>query len=157
MQVSGRCRSHRAGAGRRGCCTLPLHCSYAVVVKRRRSGHSSRPKVRGRQYRAEAEITYTGGTLPDDTREALTSALAGVMGSDASGLSWSVSSDPYVACQEHGTTLKGFLPRAWDHPVASDGTTRRAGLGVLITSGTWCLQVNRLGGCGDGIPGGCRD
>jgi hypothetical protein len=66
--------------------------------------------------------------------------------------SWSL-----VACHEYGTTFRGFLPRAWDHPVASDGTTRRAGLGVLITSGTRCLQVNRLGGSGDGIPGGCRD
>jgi NAD dependent epimerase/dehydratase family enzyme len=42
--------------------------------------------------------------------------------------------EPHVACQEHGTTLKGFLPRARDHPVASDGTTRRVGLGVLIAS-----------------------
>jgi len=63
----------------------------------------------------------------------------------------------HVACQQHGTTLRGFLPRAWDHPVASDGTTRRVTSLVLITCGTWCLQVDRLGGSGDGIPGGCRD
>ena len=62
-----------------------------------------------------------------------------------------------VACHEHGTTFPGFLPRAWDHLVASDGTTRRVGLGVLITSGTRCLQADRLGGSGDGVPGGCRD
>src|SRR5215831_21300135 len=62
-----------------------------------------------------------------------------------------------VACHQHGTAFRGFLPRAWDHPVASDGTTRRAAFGVLITSGTRCFQVDRLGGSGDGIPGGCRD
>jgi hypothetical protein len=28
------------------------------------------------------------------------------------------------------------------------GPPRRVGLGVLITSGTWCLQVDRLGGSG---------
>src|SRR6266516_463224 len=64
---------------------------------------------------------------------------------------------PIVACHAYGTTLRGFLPRAWDHLVASDGTTRRVGLGVLITSGIRCLQVDRLGGSGDGVPGGCRD
>jgi hypothetical protein len=62
-----------------------------------------------------------------------------------------------VACHDHGTTLKGFLPRAWDHPVASDGTTRRVVPGILITGLYGFLQVNRLGGSGDGIPGGCRD
>ncbi|MFG1876132.1 nucleotidyl transferase AbiEii/AbiGii toxin family protein, partial [Sphaerisporangium sp. NPDC049003] len=30
-----------------------------------------------------------------------------------------------VAGQAYGTTEGGFLPRAWDHPVASDGTTPR--------------------------------
>ncbi|MFI6637956.1 hypothetical protein ACIBI7_54555, partial [Nonomuraea fuscirosea] len=30
-----------------------------------------------------------------------------------------------VASQLHGTTREEFLPRAWDHLVASDGTTRR--------------------------------
>ena len=64
---------------------------------------------------------------------------------------------PNVACQLHGTTVRGFLPRAWDHLVASDGTTGRVGLEVLITSGTRCLQVDRLGGSGDGVPGGCGD
>ncbi len=62
-----------------------------------------------------------------------------------------------VACHEHGTALTGFLPRAWDHLVASDGTTRRVAPGVLITSGMRCLQVSRLGGSADGIPGGCGD
>jgi hypothetical protein len=61
-----------------------------------------------------------------------------------------------VACQEHGTTLRGFLPRAWDHLVASDGTTRRVGLGVLITSGTGCLKSIDLG-VRDGVPGGGCD
>jgi len=32
--------------------------------------------------------------------------------------------EPAVACQQHGTTLRDFLPRAWDHRVASTGTTR---------------------------------
>jgi hypothetical protein len=68
----------------------------------------------------------------------------------------SVLVGPYVACQEHGTTLRGFLPRAWDHLVASDGTTRRVGLGVLITSGTGCLKSIDLG-VRDGVPGGGRD
>ena len=61
-----------------------------------------------------------------------------------------------VACHGHGTTLRGFLPRAWDHLVASDGTTRRAGLGVLIASGTRSSRSIDLG-VRDGIPGGCRD
>ena len=62
-----------------------------------------------------------------------------------------------VVCQQHGTTLRGFLPRAWDHPVASDGTTRRVVPGVLITGRYGCLQVDRLGGSEDGVPGGCGD
>ena len=62
-----------------------------------------------------------------------------------------------VACHVHGTAPRGFLPRAWDHPVASDGTTRRVVPGVLITVQYGCLQVDRLGGSGDGVPGGCRD
>jgi hypothetical protein len=33
-----------------------------------------------------------------------------------------------VARHDHGTTVSGFLPRGWDHPVASDGTTRRVAL-----------------------------
>jgi hypothetical protein len=64
-------------------------------MKRLRLGRPGLPKVRGRQYRAEAEITYTVGTLPHDVCESLTSALAGAMGSEITGLSWSVSSDPY--------------------------------------------------------------
>jgi hypothetical protein len=52
--------------------------------------------MRGRQYRAEAEITCTtAGTLPDDARDALTTAIARGLGSDAPGLSWSVSPGPY--------------------------------------------------------------
>ena len=60
-----------------------------MIVKRLRSA------PRGRKYQAEVEITYTGGMLPDDVRESFASALARAMGDDASGLSWSVSSDPY--------------------------------------------------------------
>jgi hypothetical protein len=37
-----------------------------------------------------------------------------------------------VACHEHGTRLKGFLPRGWDRLVASDGTTWRVAWLVLI-------------------------
>jgi hypothetical protein len=62
-----------------------------------------------------------------------------------------------VACHAHGTTLRGFLPRAWDHPVDSNGTTRRVVPAVLITCLYGCLRVNGLGGSGDGIPGGGRD
>ena len=65
-------------------------------------------------------------------------------------------SEIIVACHAYGTTLRGFLPRAWDHPVASDGTTRRVGLGGLITSGTRSSMSIDLG-VRDGIPGGCRD
>ena len=70
-----------------------------------------------------SQITNLGGRVPDKTTQC-------------------------VACQQHGTTVRGFLPRAWDHLVASDGTTRRVVLGVLITSGIRCLQVDRLGGRG---------
>ena len=62
-----------------------------------------------------------------------------------------------VACQQHGTTLRDFLPRAWDHPVASYGTTRRVVPGILVAGRYGCLQVDRLGGSGDGVPGGRGD
>src|ERR1039457_2348164 len=45
-----------------------------------------------------------------------------------------------VACPDHGTLLRGFLPRAWDHLVASNGTARRVVPGVLITFLSGCLQ-----------------
>jgi hypothetical protein len=61
-----------------------------------------------------------------------------------------------VACHEHGTALRVFLPRAWDHPVASDGTTRRVRRGILVAGRYGFLQVDGLGGSGDGVPGGCR-
>jgi hypothetical protein len=51
-----------------------------------------------------------------------------------------------VACQEHGTPLSGFLPWLWDHPVASDGTTRRVAPEGLITSVYRSLPVIGLGG-----------
>ena len=59
-----------------------------------------------------------------------------------------------VACHGHGTTLSGFLPRGWDHPVASDGTTRRVVPVVLVTCPVRMPQVVGLGGSGDGVPGG---
>lgn len=62
-----------------------------------------------------------------------------------------------VACHVHGTVLRVFLPRGWDHPVASDGTTRRVVPGVLIAPVFGFLQVNGLGGSGDGVPGGSGD
>src|SRR6266508_2451193 len=51
---------------------------------------------------------------------------------------------PGVACQEHGTVEGGFLPGSWDHPVASDGTTRRVTPDGLIAYRL--LQVVGLGG-----------
>src|SRR6266487_4669355 len=51
-----------------------------------------------------------------------------------------------VTSHEHGTTLKGISATAWDHPVASEGTTPCAASAVLITSGYGCFQVSRLGG-----------
>ena len=68
-----------------------------------------------------------------------------------------VIEDRCVACHVDGTTQRSFLPRSWDHPVAGDGTTWRVVPGVLITSVYGCLQVNRLGGSGDGVPGGGGD
>lgn len=58
-----------------------------------------------------------------------------------------------VACHGHGTFLSGFLPRGWDHPVASDGTTRRVVPGVLVTFLFGCLQVVGLGGSGGWCSG----
>ena len=56
-----------------------------------------------------------------------------------------------VACRRHGTTLRGFLPRAWDRPVASYGTT-------CLIPGTDSSRSSDLGESGiNGIPGGCRD
>ena len=50
----------------------------------------------------------------------------------------------HVACHEYGTVQGGFLPRSWDHPVASDGTTRRSTLADLTA--IRLLQVVGLGG-----------
>jgi hypothetical protein len=61
-----------------------------------------------------------------------------------------------VARHDHGTTLSGFLPRAWDHLVASDGTTRRVAPWGLITSDIRSLHVVRRGGS-SGVPGGFGD
>jgi integrase len=54
-----------------------------------------------------------------------------------------------VACHGHGTVLSGFLPGAWDHPVASDGTTRRVVPWGLVASVVGFLHVVGCGGwCG---------
>jgi hypothetical protein len=44
--------------------------------------------VRGRHYRAEAEIVCAGGTLPADVRE---SALTGAMEIECPGFLWRVA------------------------------------------------------------------
>jgi hypothetical protein len=62
----------------------------------------------------------------------------------------------HVACHVHGTAVRGFLPRAWDHLVASDGTTRRVVPGVLITCVSDAFKSIGLE-AGIGIPGGCGD
>ena len=96
-----------AGFGRTGWQQLNLAPgSYAVLVKRLRS---ARP---GRQYRAQAEIAYTGGMLPDDVRESLCSALEKAMAPEGSSLSWSVSSDPY-------SRLTVTVTLAADRPLAA--------------------------------------
>ncbi len=58
-----------------------------------------------------------------------------------------------VACHDHGTFLRGFLPRGWDHLVASDGTARRVVPGVLAAFLFGCLQVVGLGGSGGWCSG----
>jgi hypothetical protein len=68
------------------------------------------------------------------------------------GLTLSHSSG--VARQDHGTALSGFLPRGWDHLVASDGTTRRVVWWGLIASGIRSVHVMRRGGSVDGVSGG---
>src|SRR5690349_8448798 len=62
-----------------------------------------------------------------------------------------------VACHDHGTTLRGFLPGGWDHPVASDGTTRRVVPVVLSLSCSDAAKSSDLEAGADGIPGGQRD
>ena len=57
----------------------------------------------------------------------------------------------------HGTTLRGFLPRGWDHPVASDGTTRRVVPVVLSFSCSDAAKSSDLEAGADGVPGGQRD
>ena len=52
-----------------------------------------------------------------------------------------VEGESGLACRDRGTFSEGFLPRGWDHPVASDGTIRRVVPGVLITFLFGCLQV----------------
>ena len=58
-----------------------------------------------------------------------------------------------VACHDHGTTLRGFLPRGWDHLVASDGTARRVVPVVLVAlpgyqgRGSGCWRAD----AGDGL------
>jgi hypothetical protein len=70
---------------------------------------------RGREYRAVIEIPYLGGTLPDDPREALRSALAADLGVEARDLSFDVSLDPYtvvtIAAVFRGTSPVAAITR----------------------------------------------
>lgn len=47
--------------------------------------------MRGRHYRAEAEIVCAGGTLPADVRESLEAALTGAMEIECPGFLWRVA------------------------------------------------------------------
>jgi hypothetical protein len=52
----------------------------------------------------------------------------------------------HVGCHELGTTVRGFLPRLWDHSVASNGTTWRVVSGWSSSVRFGSLQVDQLGG-----------
>ena len=67
--------------------------------------------VRGRQFCALIEITYAGGTLPGDTRDALASAISAAMGETVSHLSFTVSSHAYARMTVHAK-LRGTDPLA---------------------------------------------
>lgn len=51
--------------------------------------------MRGRQYHVIIEISYAGGQLPNDAREALTSVMKTVIHDEVFNLSFTVSSHPY--------------------------------------------------------------
>lgn len=46
----------------------------------------------------------------------------------------------------HGTGLTGVLPGSWDHPIATDGTTRRVVAGARVVAGFGSIHVERCGG-----------
>jgi hypothetical protein len=51
--------------------------------------------MRGRRYRVRIEITYAGGRLPDEAREALASAIWARAGRGSSDGAMTVSADPH--------------------------------------------------------------
>jgi hypothetical protein len=51
--------------------------------------------MRGRQYHVLIEITYAGGRLPDEVREALASAIRARAGRGSSDGAMTVSADPH--------------------------------------------------------------
>lgn len=65
--------------------------------------------VHGRQYHVVIEITYAGGRLPSDAREALTSVMETIVGDAVSHLSLTVSSHPYNVLTVRGT-VRGSSP-----------------------------------------------
>jgi hypothetical protein len=103
---------------------------YDVIMKRLRFLRTGLPHVRGRQYRAEEEITYTGGTLSEDVCKSLTSALTGAMGTENADVSWSVSSDPYSRLMVSVTLVA-------DRPLAAITRLDRALDDSLSATGLW--------------------
>jgi hypothetical protein len=65
--------------------------------------------LRGRQYHVIIEISYAGGRLPNDAREALTSVLKTVIRDEVCDLSFTVSSHPYSVLTVRGT-VRGNSP-----------------------------------------------
>jgi hypothetical protein len=65
--------------------------------------------LRGRQYHVIIEISYTGGRLPNDAREALTSVMETVIGDGVSDLSSTVSRHPYSVLTVRAT-VRGTSP-----------------------------------------------
>jgi hypothetical protein len=101
---------------------------YHVSVKRRGFGRAGRSKIQGRQYLATVEITYTIGTLPDDVRHSLFSALTDAVGTEDVELSWSLSSDPYsrltvsaALAADRPLTAITRLDRALDEALSTTG------------------------------------
>jgi hypothetical protein len=84
--------------------------------------------MHGRRYRTLIEMTYAGGRLPDEAREALVSAIRA-----RSGAAWdvvvTVSGDPYSVLAV-GATVRADNPRAGlsDVDEALDGALMATGL-----------------------------
>jgi hypothetical protein len=66
--------------------------------------------MRGRQYHVLIEITYAGGRLPDEAREALASAIRARAGRDSSDGTMTVSADPHNIVTV-GATVRADNPR----------------------------------------------